>query len=148
MISKIIMKIILKWTNLKPIESIDVFVEEKIGGLAKFIQPFDATGLAEAWVEVGRTTRHHKTGEFVYRAEVDLRLPGKILRAEATHKDLRQAIVRVKDELQRQIKTYRGAKEAKMKRGARLVKRMTKVAGAAISEGESRRGRREREEGI
>lgn len=142
------MKLTLKWTNLKPIESIEVFVEEKIGGLAKFIQPFDATGLAEAWVEVGRTTKHHKTGEFVYRAEADIRLPGKILRAEATHKDLRQAIVHVKDELQQQIKTYRGAKEAKMKRGARLAKRMTKVADEARGPGEMAKGGRERNEGI
>ncbi len=142
------MKVTLKWTNLKPIESIEVFVEEKIGGLVKFIQPFDATGLAEVWVEVGRTTKHHKTGKMVYRAEADIRLSGKILRAEATDKDLRQAIVCVKDELQQQIKTYKGAKEAKMKRGARFVKRMTKVADEAISEGELQKGGRERNEGI
>lgn len=142
------MKITLKWTNLEPIESIEIFVEEKIGGLAKFIQPFDATGLAEAWVEVGRTTRHHKTGEFIYRAEADIRLSGKILRAEAMHKDLRQAIIHVKDELQRQIKTYRGAKEAKMKRGARLAKRMTVVAKGVRPGDEEIKGRREWDEGV
>ncbi len=142
------MKITLKWTNLKPIESIDVFVEEKINDLEKFIKKYVATWVAEAWIEVSRTTKHHRKGEFVYRAETDIRLPGKILRAEATHKDLRQAIVRVKDELQRQIKTYRGAREAKMKRGARLVKRMTRVSSAAMRLGELAKGRREREEGI
>lgn len=142
------MKINLKWTNLKPIESIDVFVEEKINDLEKFIKRFIDTGLAEAWVEVSRTTRHHKTGEFVYRAEADIRLPGKIIRAEAVHKDLRQAIVRIKDELQQRIKTYRGAKEAKMKRGARLAKRMTKVTPEATTQEEWKIGRREREEGI
>jgi ribosomal subunit interface protein len=142
------MKITIKWTNLKPIESIEVFVEEKIGGLKKFIEKFDATGLAEAWVEVSRTTKHHKRGEFVYRAEADIRLPGEIIRAEAVHKDLRQAIVRVKDELQRQIKSKRGAAEAKIKRGARLAKRMTKVADEAMDPREMALGRREKEEGI
>ena len=142
------MKITLKWTDLKPIESIDVFVEEKINDLEKFIQKYVDTGVAEAWVEVARTTKHHKTGGFVYRAEADIRLPGKILRAEAVHKDLRQAIVRVKDELQQQIKTYRGAKEAKMKRGARLAKRMTVVAKGVRPRDEDIVGRRERDEGI
>lgn len=142
------MKITLKWTNLKPIESIDVFVEEKINDLEKFIEKYLKTGVAEAWIEVSRTTKHHKKGEFVYRAEVDIRLPGKIVRAEAVHKDLRQAIVRVKDELHQQIKTYCGARDAKMKRGARLAKRLNKVAKEAIRHRELAKGRREREEGI
>jgi len=142
------MKITLKWTNLKPIESIDVFVEEKIGGLAKFIPDYDATGVAEAWVEVARTTKHHKTGEFVYRAEADLRLPGKILRAEANNKDLRLAIVEATNELQQKIMAYKGAREAKVKRGARLAKRMTVVAKGVRPEDEEIKGQREREEGI
>lgn len=118
------MKLSLKWTNLEPIESLDVFVEEKIGGLAKFIRNYDASGVAEAWVEIGRTSQHHKTGEFVYRAETDIRLPGKILRAEATNKDLRQAIVKVKDELQRQIEEYREKKVNRARDGARKAKEL------------------------
>lgn len=142
------MKISLKWTNIAPIESIDVFVEEKIGGLAKFISKYDATGVAEAWVEVGRTTKHHKTGEMVYRAEVDLRLPGKILRTEETHKDLRQAIVKVANELQRQIKTYKEARLAKVDRGVRLMKRLNNVAKDALRPEDLTKGRRERDESI
>lgn len=142
------MKINLKWTNLEPIESIDVFVDEKIGGLAKFIPTYDADGVAEAWVEVARTTKHHKTGEMVYLAEADLRLPGKVLRVEETHKDLRQAIVLVKKELERQIKSYKGARDAKVKRGGRLAKRMTVVARGVRPGDEEIKGKREREEGI
>jgi ribosomal subunit interface protein len=142
------MKISLKWTNLEPIESLDVFVEEKIGGLAKFLEKYDATGVAEAWVEIGRTSQHHKTGGMVYRAETDIRLPGKVLRAEAAHKDLRQAIVTVKKELERQIKTYKEARLAKVDRGARLMKRLNNVAKDALRPEELEKGRRERDEGI
>ena len=142
------MKLTLKWTDLEPIESLDVFVDEKIGGLAKFLERYDRTGVAEAWVEIGRTTGHHKTGGMVYRAETDIRLPGKVLRAEATHKDLRQAIVLVKKELERQIMSYKGAKEAKVKRGARLAKRMTVVAKGVRPPDEDIKGKRERNEGI
>lgn len=142
------MKITLKWTNLEPIESIVVFVDEKIGGLVKFIPTYDADGVAEAWVEVARTTHHHKTGNMVYLAEANLRLPGKILRAEEIHKDLRQAIVKVKKELERQIKGYKESKDAKVKRGARLAKRMTVVAKGVRPRDEAIKGKREREEGI
>jgi ribosomal subunit interface protein len=142
------MKITLKWTNLEPIESIVVFVDEKIGGLAKFIPNYDESGVAEAWVEVARTTKHHKTGGMVYLAEADLRLPGKILRAKETHKDLRQAIVRIKKELERQIKKYKESKASKIERGSRLAKRMTVVAKGVRPRDEEIKGRREREEGI
>ncbi len=142
------MKISLKWTDLEPIESLDVFVEEKIGGLAKFLEKYDETGVAEAWVEIGRTTGHHKTGGMVYRAEADIRLPGKILRAEETHKDLRQAIVKIKKELERQIKTYKEGHLAKVDRGARLVKRLNNVAKDALRGDELTKGRREPDEGI
>jgi len=140
------MKITIKWTDLKPIESIEVFVEEKIGGLEKFLKYLGTA--VEAWVEVSRTTKHHKRGEFVYRAEADIRLPNKIVRAEAIDKDLRLAIVRVKDELQQQIKTYKGSKEAKTKRGARLAKKMTAVAPEAFTSREWKFGKREKDEGI
>lgn len=133
---------------MEPIESLDIFVEEKINDLEKFIKNYVDTGVAEAWVEIGRTTGHHKTGEMVYHAEADIRLPGKILRAETTHKDLCQAIVRVKDELQRQIKKYRGSREAKVKRGGRLAKRMTVVAKGVRPRDADIKGKREREEGI
>jgi ribosomal subunit interface protein len=142
------MKLTLKWTDLEPIESLDVFVDEKIGGLAKFLEKYDRTGVAEAWVEIGRTTGHHKTGGMVYRAETDIRLPGKVLRAEATHKDLRQAIVLVKKELERKIMAYKGAKEAKVKRGARLAKRMAVVDKSLRPSDEDIKGKRERNEGI
>lgn len=142
------MKITLKWTNLEPIESIVVFVDEKIGGLAKFIPTYDADGVAEAWVEVARTTKHHKTGGMVYLAETNLRLPGKILRAEETHKDLRQAIVKIKKELERQIKKYKESRVAKIERGSRLAKRMTVVAKGVRPRDKEIKGKREREEGI
>jgi ribosomal subunit interface protein len=142
------MKITVKWTNLKPIESMEVWIEKKIGSLEKFIQKYVKSGVAEAWVEISRTTRHHKKGDFVYRAEADIRLPNKIARAEAVSKNLRQAFVLLKDELQQQIKCYKGKADAKMKRGARLAKKMIVVSPDATTQDEWRLGRREREEGI
>ena len=78
-----------------------VFVEDRIGGLDKFIE-----GEVEAKVEIGLPSTHHRSGD-VYYAEVNLKIGGKLLRAEASNADLRNAITEVKDELQIQIKKFK-----------------------------------------
>lgn len=97
------MKITIKGTNIELSDSIRQYVERKIGGLTKFANP-----PTECWVEVERTTYHHQGGD-IFRAEAQIRLPGaSSIRAEATEGDLHQAIDEVKDELQRQLKRYKG----------------------------------------
>ncbi|MDO8462990.1 MAG: ribosome-associated translation inhibitor RaiA [bacterium] len=81
-------------------------LEEKIGTLDVFIEGTE--DVAQAWVEVSRTTRHHRQGN-IFRAEVQIRLPGAAgIRAEAEAEDILTAITTVKDELQRQLKKYKG----------------------------------------
>ncbi len=64
----------------------------------------------EVWVEIGRTTRHHQKGD-IFRAEAQMRFPGKSIRAESERDDLKLAITEVKDELQRELKKYKGKYE-------------------------------------
>ena len=104
------MRISIKATNLKLSSAIRDYIEDKIGGLEKFIGKLDQPSekgkpLVEAWVEVGRTTHHHHKGR-VFRAECQIRLPGKSVRAESTRSDLHLAIDEIKDELQRELKRY------------------------------------------
>ena len=99
-----------------------VFVEDKIGGLEKFFPPeAPRPPLAgdpplegkyskdpiEVRVEIGKPSKHHRSGKVFY-AEANLKMGGKLLRATCQHEDLRNAIVEVKDELQRQIKKFKG----------------------------------------
>jgi len=98
------MKLIISTKNISLDDPLRVFVEEKIGGLKKFIK--DPNDLVEVRVEIGRPSKHHRSG-MVYRAEANLTVDGKLLRAEATHLDLRTAIVAVKDELQVQMKKFK-----------------------------------------
>lgn len=114
------MKCNIKTTNITLDAPLRAYVEEKVGGLGKFIPMHVESGVAEAWVEIGKTTHHHKTG-LVWRAECDIRLPGKILRAENTDIDLRVAIDRVKDDLQRQLTAYKDKNIAKTKRKTDLA---------------------------
>jgi len=118
------MKIIIKTTNLDLTPSLNQYIETKIGGLAKFLKH---NPLAEAFLEIAKTTKHHQKGPF-FLAEVNLKLNGVDFRSEAIEKDIRVAIDQVKDELQREIKKFKGKKEALYKRGARLAKEKTRNA--------------------
>lgn len=115
-------KLIIKKTNIKLDAAIYDYIEEKIGSLEKFLLGIDYD-LAEARVEVGKSTRHHRKGE-IFRVEMNLSLPGKLLRAEAEKKDIYTAITTVKDEMQQLIKKYKSEPMAKYKRGARILKKL------------------------
>lgn len=116
----------LKVTNFKLTPAIESYVMQKFDkDLERFIKKLKEKGAVELFVEIGRTTHHHRQGD-IFRAEADLRLPGKVLRAEAEEWDLRVAIDQVKDELQREIKKYKEKQIAKFKRGSRLFKEKSK----------------------
>ncbi len=100
------MKIHIKGTQLEVTPALKEYIEEKIGSLEKLVARYDAEGAVEIWIEVGRTTAHHHKGD-VFRAEADLRLPGKVLRAEDEDVDVRIAIDRVRDKLKREIEKYK-----------------------------------------
>lgn len=105
------MKIIIRSKNIEPNETIDDFIEEKIGGLKKFIDILRKDGnigkpVVEVFMEVEKETRHHQKGPF-FRAEAQMHLPGKSIRSEAKRENLKLAIVEVKDELQQEIKKYK-----------------------------------------
>ena len=132
------MRINIKATNFDLTPSLKKYIEDKIGDLEKFIQKVGKEGRSfkkgkppcEAWVEVGRTTFHHRKGE-VFRAEVQLKVPGKSLRAEAEQEDLHAAINEVRDDLQRELRKYTNKAAARYKRGARRIKEFFRFAPSA-----------------
>lgn len=93
------MKINITTKNITLDSPLQVFIEQKIDGLEKFIKK----GPVSASVEIGKPSKHHKTGPVFY-AEVNLKVGGALLRGESTHKDLRTAIDEARDELHLQIK--------------------------------------------
>jgi len=150
------MKIIIKTKNITLSPALQEFIEEKINSLEKFLNIFGEEKYLnhffskgkpkiEAWVEVGKETQHHRKGE-IFRAECQLRLPGKSIRSESNSKDLRMAVCEVKDELQRELKRYKNKITAKKKRESRTFKKSLKLAKAAQTV--RKKGARVREEGI
>ena len=124
------MRLILNAKNINLSSSLKDFIEKKIRGLKKFIDrikkdsKFFEKGKPPVKINVGveRTTRHHLKGE-VFRAEGQIELPGKSLRAEAESDNLRSAVIVIKKELQEQLKEYKNKMIARNTRGQRKLKR-------------------------
>ncbi|MDP2930242.1 MAG: hypothetical protein Q8N56_01370 [bacterium] len=52
------LKLNIKATNIKLDDFIYDYINEKIGGLDRFIEGIDSN--AQVWVEVGKPSRHHR----------------------------------------------------------------------------------------
>lgn len=128
------MKINIKSTDLELTPALTEFIEEKIGSLNKFVRAETEDGdgsagnyLVEAFVEVARDTKHHKHGE-VFRAEVNLKIGGRMLRAEKRDWDARVAIDAVREELKTELDKIQGKLESKFLRGARSFKKLISIS--------------------
>lgn len=100
------MKITIKATRLDLTPSIKTYIQTKIGSLDKFLKSLEMRGDVEVWLEIGRTTAHHHKGN-VFRAEADVRLPGRILRADYEDKNIRTAIDKIRNTLHSEIEKYK-----------------------------------------
>lgn len=99
------MKIVTKYTNFTSTPALAEYIEEKIGALEKFVSRLSEKGVAEARVEVARTTKHHQKGD-VYHIECNLQMPERLLRGETEASDVRVGIDEVKAILDMEIKKY------------------------------------------
>lgn len=116
------MKIDIKATNLELTDEIRDYLNKKIGDIDNFLRPTEFP--ISARVELGRTTFHHKSGD-IYRAEINLQVPGELLRAESESETLFSAIDALKDQIQREIKKYKEKNIAKNRKGDRIRKFLT-----------------------
>lgn len=124
------MKLTIRSTNFTLTPALRVYIDQKLNrDISRFLSGVKYP--AQIWVEVGKSTRHHKKGS-IFRAEAQIDLPGaKAIRGVSEHVDLRLAIDEVKDELQGQLKRYKGKQETKYKRGARKAKKDIRLSKGA-----------------
>ncbi len=108
------MRINIKTKDIELKPAVRDFIEEKVNSVEKFIDSlYDGNYVspssgkvkspAEAWVEIGKTTRHHKKGQ-VFMAETILKFPKHEVVAKAVSQSLESAITKMKDELQIELK--------------------------------------------
>jgi len=102
------MKIIIEARNIKITKALQDFIEKKIAKLERFLKDIEkdelekGKDLAEIRVMVGKNTRHHKKGA-VFTAECNLFFPPKTINAVEAADTMSAAIIKVRDELLRQI---------------------------------------------
>ena len=127
------MKINLRTTNLQLSNATVRYLNKKIGELDKFINvnmgSMDGGREAiEAFVEIQKTTDHHNKG-YIFRAEVQIKMSGpESIRAESVKEDVYLAIDEVKNELQGQLRKYKGKRQAKFEKGKRKFKKLLHIS--------------------
>jgi putative sigma-54 modulation protein len=106
------MQVDIKATGMELTEAIRAFIQEKMDMLDARTVRFGDVVRSE--VEVGRTSLHHKKGE-IHRAEIHVRLPGKVVYVESSHEDLYTAINQARKEAEREIVDYKDSYESQKK---------------------------------
>ncbi len=105
------MDINIKSTKIRLTPDIKDYIQKKMDSLEKYLGSWK---VMEAHFEVGRTTGHHQKGE-IFRAELNMLLPHKLLRVEKTEKELFKAIDKVRDHMEVVIKRFKEKKIDKRK---------------------------------
>ena len=83
------------------------YITAKIQMLTKYYD-----GIIQADMEVGMTTHRSQKGE-IFRAELNLQVPGKLLRVEKTTTNLYKSIDKVKDHMARELSEYNEKRQEK-----------------------------------
>lgn len=101
--------------------AISEYVDSKIGALSKFVASEGESVIAD--VEVGKTTSHHKAGD-IFRAEVNITLPNRLVREVVESESLYSAIDSVKDKLAYTLGAKENKKMTVFRSGARKIKNL------------------------
>ena len=102
------MRVNIKYTRFVPTEDIEEYVEKHLGALARFLKSFEKNHEIILFVEIARTTKHHRKGDVFYAEAMFEAVPGgKKFRAESTSADIRGAINEVKEKLKKEIRRYK-----------------------------------------
>jgi len=115
------MNIIIKTTGIEITDSIRDYVQKRISRIEKFVIQKEIP----VYVEIGKTTNHHKNGD-IFRAEVSLEYKGSKVYTVVERDNLYAAIDGVEDSLYREVTTNQDRNRSLWKRGAQQVKNIMK----------------------
>ncbi len=125
------MRINIQGTNLNITSSLRKWVDKKLGSLSRLHKDMSkkdevSEGVVDERVdmevELEKTRPDQRKGK-IFRAEAQFGLGGKIFRAEAVKKNIRSAVVEVRNQLQRQVKQFKGKRKTEFEKGARRAKK-------------------------
>ena len=107
--------------NIELTPDIHAYIAKKMASLGKYGAHFGTA--AEAHVEAGRTTRHHRTGN-ILGVEIGGHVPRKELRAESLGATIFEAMDKARDEIDRELERHKEKNIDLKKSGARMAKKM------------------------
>ncbi|MFA6273136.1 MAG: ribosome-associated translation inhibitor RaiA [Candidatus Paceibacterota bacterium] len=113
------MKINIKGTNLTVSPDINAYLDEKLKSVIKLVDQNDETVIFD--IELGRTTRHHQTGD-IFRAEINLYRRDGNYRAVSEASDIFSAIDLVKDQMLDELRDAKGKRLHFIRKSGRQVK--------------------------
>jgi len=114
----------IKTTDFSMTPAIKDYVEKRVDHLDKFVNP-DQKELPMCYIEIGKTTNHHKNGE-LFRAEFTIHIGGKSFRAESEEEDLYAALDKVAEEMTEELKSFKDKKVSFVRRGGAKIKSIIK----------------------
>ena len=106
----------IKATNIELTDAIKDYVNKNLLGLDRFITDPKEDLIIQ--VEVGKTTRHHKSGDY-FRAEFNVDISGKKFYVSAKKDNLYGAIDEAKEALFRKIDYSKNRERTLLRRGAK-----------------------------
>ena len=116
------MKLNIKATGITLTTSISEYIEKKINMLDKFFRGIDDVLVN---VEVGKTSRHHKSGD-IFRAEIQITADGQTYYASSETEDLYATVDEVKDKIVTELTSKRKKTLRLIRRGGAQIKNMLK----------------------
>jgi len=112
----------IKATNIELNNTITRYINNR---LSVIIKKFAKDEEVSCFVEVGKTTNHHKKGD-IYMAGIKMSFGGNNFFTVSEKKDLYLAIDDAKEEITRKIARTKDRKQTLFKRGASSIKKMVK----------------------
>jgi ribosomal subunit interface protein len=116
------MSINIKATNIELTDSINEYINKKLTAVEKYVKNKNEMIV---YIEVGKTTNHHKQGD-VFKAEFNIEISGIKFYTVSEKEDLFIAIDDSQKEIIRQISEDKNKRLTLFKRGATSVKKMLK----------------------
>jgi putative sigma-54 modulation protein len=115
------MNINIKAKNIELTDAIKNYVEKRAVSLEKFIHDDPENILAE--IEVGKISRHHKSGD-IFCAEMTLSFKGKTINVIAETNDLYASIDEIRAKAERECTTLKDKELTLVKRGSAKIKKI------------------------
>jgi|SRR3989339_74859 len=110
------MKYNLLYKNLESDQDLIDYVDEKLAKIHKFYPKIISVA-----VELSRNSKHHSGP--VFRAEVNVLVPGHLLRVVEFAYDIKPAIDQARDKLVRQLQKIHSKEQDQNKKSARKIKK-------------------------